>query len=342
MKTPFRLDGNNLYLPLLIFFGLPALLVGIRLSGTSIGEILNDHLSFNATPEAIRHKLNHVLFVPLGAVVVVFVRLTLGLKLLGPYRSLLLAVAFQVAGIVFGLTVLILSILTVYSTRSIIRSFKMPYFGSSLMSLSTIALLMVFVVIACQWVHIEGLQSIAYFPMVVLCLIADAYLRAAKQDGTAVAISRGLVTALVAAVLSIISSVELLHDMAVHFPELLLAQMGLIVIVAKYMNWKLFSPSKAGDEEDETSSKPASETDFVQLIRSYGIPAAPIGNQLGPAKSGWSTQSYKPGISRSGSGGKRWYALSKSAAKSGGFQRLNRKSPHRPGVGQQRRLSVTR
>lgn len=191
--------------------------------------------------------------------------------MLGPYRSLLLAIAFQIVGIAFGLTVLILSILTTYATHSIIRSFKMPFFGTSLMSLSTIALLMVGTVISCQWIHADGMLAIAYFPVVVLCLIADAYLRSVKEDGLTVGICRGMTTACVAAVLSIISSVPILQKMQIMYPELLLAQMGLILIVSKAMNWRLFGTKKANDDLDEAEYESQADLSFINHSKEDSI-----------------------------------------------------------------------
>jgi hypothetical protein len=226
-------------------------------------EFLRTHFTLETLPLRVQHKLTHILFVPLGAMLIVLVRLTLGLRLLGPFRSLLLAVAFQATGIVLGVTFLTVTIGIVALARPSIRALKMPYFGRTTVLLSSVAGLMVLVVLAGSWLHIGLLNSIAYFPIVVLSLIADAFARTAKSEGWPSALWRAGVTASVAIVLTAIASVPAVAELLIRFPELMVAHIGGIIFISRSMNWRVlahWNPPvlvEVGDnEDDESDSSP--------------------------------------------------------------------------------------
>jgi hypothetical protein len=86
-----------------LLFIVPLLIVIGKWPALPTSGLLTQWFSLDALPAAVHHGARHILFVPLGAVLVVFCRLTLGIRVLGPFRSILLAVAFQVTGILVGL-----------------------------------------------------------------------------------------------------------------------------------------------------------------------------------------------------------------------------------------------
>src|SRR5436190_22734086 len=80
----------------------PALVLLARHPGLPSSGFLEHHLSLASLPLRVQRRLGDVLFFPLGAVLVVFVRLTLGLRVLGPFRPVLIASVFRITGIPFG------------------------------------------------------------------------------------------------------------------------------------------------------------------------------------------------------------------------------------------------
>lgn len=256
---------------LLILFGLPLALIVAKWPGLPTSGLLSEHVSLAALPEKLQHTLSHILFVPLGAMLVVAVRLTLGLRVLGPFRSILLAVAFQITGVLLGLAFLAATIAIVVGIRPSIRSLRLPYFGRITVMLSTVAALMTLAVMAGDWFHINLLHTVAYFPIVVLCLIADAFARTMNQEGIRSALWRGTMTALVAVVLATLADIPQLLQLLIRYPELLIAQIGGIIVISRLMDWRLlerFNPKVGGDEEDEYEKdevrKPASAPALVK------------------------------------------------------------------------------
>src|SRR5262245_62043119 len=95
---------------LALLIAVPALVLLARHPGLPSSGFLEHHLSLTGLPLRVQRHLGDVLFIPLGALLVVFVRLTLGLRVLGPFRPVLLAIAFRLTGIPFGLAFLGLTI----------------------------------------------------------------------------------------------------------------------------------------------------------------------------------------------------------------------------------------
>lgn len=248
-----------------VLIAVPLLVVLAKWPGLPTAEFLRTHFTLETLPLRIQHKLTHILFVPLGALLIVFVRLTLGLRLLGPFRSLLLAVAFQATGILLGLTFLTITMAIVTFTRPSIRGLRMPYFGRITVLLSSVAGLMVLVVLAGSWLHIGLLNSIAYFPIVVLSMIADAFARTAKSEGWPSALWRAGITASVAILLTALAMVPAVSQLLIRYPELMVAHIGGIIFISRSMNWRVlahWNPPvlvEVGDNEDdeEDSSPPA-------------------------------------------------------------------------------------
>jgi hypothetical protein len=238
---------------LALLFGLPLVLILAKLPGLPTAEFLTQHDTLAHLPEQLQTKVAHILFVPLGAMLIVFFRLTLGIRVLGPFRSVLLAVAFQVTGIVLGLIFLMATVAIVVAIRPPIKTIKLPYFGRITVMLSAVAALMVVGVLASDWLQLDALRSIAYFPIVVLCLVADAFARTANKEGVPSALWRGGMTALIAVLLTWLAGISQVRQLLLDYPELLIAQIGGIIVISKFMafRWlKFLNPHDGEDEED--------------------------------------------------------------------------------------------
>jgi hypothetical protein len=233
--------------------GIPLLFMVAKLSFLPTAEFLHSHLSLTGLPPRLQRKLGHILFLPLGALLVVFFRLTLGLRVLGPFRSILLAVSFQITGIVLGLIFLVSTISIVVFIRRFIRMLHMPYFGRITVMLSTVAALMVLGVLAGDWLHLSFLRMIAFFPIVVLCLVADAFARTVNMEGFRSAFYRGTITALLAVLLTAMVRIPHFHQFLLVFPEALIAQIGCIILIAKFLafRWLQHLNPKVGDDEED-------------------------------------------------------------------------------------------
>jgi len=291
MTTPSTEAKPNLRAVLAVLLAIPLLIMLAKWPGLPTAGFLRQYATLDPLPGQLQDKLAHILFIPLGAMLVVLVRLTLGLRVLGPFRSVLLAAAFQTTGIVLGLAFLSATIAIVASIQPAIRTWRLPYFGRITVLLSAVAVFMVLGVLLGSWLHVSALNSIAYFPIVVLCLIGDAFARTAQAEGLRSAVKRGAVTGAVAVALTALAKTPHVSDFLIRYPEVMIAQMGGIVFIARYMNWRVldrFNPKPVSEAEEED------EGDAEQ----QGSRVAQLVSTVSPSHTLYLTEPVEPTVSQ--------------------------------------------
>jgi hypothetical protein len=199
------------------------------------------HVSLSATPLGLRHTVTDILFVPIGALVVVVVRLTLGIRLLGPFRSILLAFAFLTTGIALGLIFLTVTVAILVAARPAITALRLPYFGRVSVMISAVALVMIVGTLAGSWLQAPSLRNVAHFPIVVLVLVGEKVAVTIRREGVRSGVWRAVATALVGVAVTALASVPGLDGVLLSHPELLLVEMCAVVIVSTSCTWRLLS-----------------------------------------------------------------------------------------------------
>jgi hypothetical protein len=234
-----ELTAGQVGLVSLLFIVPIAIMIG-KWSALPTAEFLMRWCSLTFLPdEKALAGAGHILFVPLGAVLVVFWRLTLGIRVLGPFRSILLAVAFQFTGIVWGLVFLAVIMAIILAVRPLVRFLRMPYFGRVSSILSVVAAAMVLGLLASAWLREESLLHVVSLPIVVLCLMGEGLAKTLAREGPRSALWRGAMTALLAVVITLLTLIPGFRDLLLRYPELLVLQIGVIVLVSRLLDFRL-------------------------------------------------------------------------------------------------------
>ena len=215
-------------------------LILYKLSGLPGSSATASYLSFEQLPAGMQARTHHLLFAPVGALVVVWVRLTLGIRVLGPFRSVLLAIAFQMTGAIVGVAFFALVVAVVALVRPHYKPLKLAYFGRSAAMLATVAGIVVATMLVGLSLGIREVEHVAYFPIVVLTLAGDAFASTMRKEGIRSAFWRAGTTAIVALAIAAIASVHSIQAALVRFPELLCVVLAAIVVVASALKFRLF------------------------------------------------------------------------------------------------------
>lgn len=220
----------------------PALLIAVaRWHALPTSSFLTQHASLADAPRGLQHTLGDILFVPIGALTVVVFRLTLGIRVLGPFRSILLAFAFLTTGITVGLIFLTVTVFILVLARPAIRALRLPYFGRVSVMISVVALVMIVGTLAAGWLQSPSLRNVAHFPIVVLVLVGEKVALTIKREGARSGIWRAAATALVGVVVTAIASLPGLDRVLLTHPELLLVEICSIVVVSTLCQWRLLA-----------------------------------------------------------------------------------------------------
>jgi hypothetical protein len=166
---------------------IPLAIILAKSTGHPLSELLASTLSLASLPGETMTQLAFVLLVPLGAVVVAFFRLTLGVRLLGPFRPILIAIALQLTGLVTGLGFLALVMAAIVLIRPLLRGAGLPYFARVLLLVGAVATLVIATVLAALAIGalaaLPGLLDLLVeFPELVLLALAMVVLVGTHLD----------------------------------------------------------------------------------------------------------------------------------------------------------------
>ena len=238
-----------------LLFAVPLIIAVGKCSMLPTSDFLSRTFSLADIPERMHRRVTYVLFVPFGATLVVFFRLVLGIRLMGPFRSILIAVAFQITGVVPGLVFLVTVVAIVVCVRSRITAIRLPYYARVSIILSAVSSIMIVALLSSTWFDSDALRRMAYFPIIVLSLMGDGFARTLTKEGFTSAMWRGTATVLVALLITSLSQINGFRELFLNFPELLIVEIACIVVIAEYFDLRLLSWLNPVPEQQQPASQ---------------------------------------------------------------------------------------
>jgi D-alanine-D-alanine ligase len=260
-----------------------------------IGALLNDSFTLQWVPVADRHAITYLLMLPAAVLLITIARLTFGLRVLG-FRSIVIAAGFQEIGVLPSLVVIALVLGIVVSLRPTMRRAGLPLFARLSMILGIAACTLVAALFVGPWLRSELIWSLAFFPVIIVALLAESIASSLDRQSPGTAAWRLGWTLLVALLLQVLLSSPTALEIALRFPELMLTQLMVIVLVSEYFDLRLLEgwpDSPDGIAAALTSwlrdAPPAPRRPRVAVVRnrwSRGVianlgPAAPAKGRVG-------------------------------------------------------------
>jgi hypothetical protein len=204
------------------------------------------------------------LYVPLSAIIVSVFRLTLGLPVLSLFRPILTAVAFRIIGIPWGLAFLFVVLGTVVVLKPLIK--EAHYYVRVPLILSLVAAFLVVPLIAANRWHLTLLQHFAYFPIISLSLICEAFTKILNERGLRAALWPTLNTIAAAIVITLIARIPGAMHMLLRYPEVLFLQAGIVLLIGKFLNLSLLG------DRNPFLPRPLPDVENVQVPSAAGRP----------------------------------------------------------------------
>src|SRR5215831_9313545 len=223
---------------LVALFALPLAIALAKLPMLPTSSVWAGMFSLADLPAQFHKSAENVLFVPLGALVVVLFRLTLGLRVLGLFRPILVAMAFEIIGIPISLAFLLFVLVIIVVLRSLLTTDHTYSRVAILLSLASALLFAP--LMAGDWWHIAWLREIVFFPVIALCLTCESFAKVLDKEGIGEAVWRTVVTVLAAVAITSFINFPGVVELILRFPELLLVQAGCILLINKYLDLRLF------------------------------------------------------------------------------------------------------
>lgn len=251
MRPKGNLERKELSL-LLLLAAFPLVMVVARIlalpgapSGVGLGSLreigfaLNENLSLHSAPPVEREHILYLLFLPTCALLIALARLTFGIRVLG-FRSILIAVGFQESGVVPSLVLIAVVVATIVLVRPVLRRIRLPYYARVSVILGIAATILLGALLVGPWVRSEAVWRVAFFPVIVLGLLAEGIARTLDRDDVLMASWRASTTIVLAALIAMVCQLEFLRETVLQFPELVITQIVAIVLVSEFLDLRLF------------------------------------------------------------------------------------------------------
>jgi hypothetical protein len=180
-----------------------------------------------------------LLLLPLGAAVVVFMRVMIGLQTAGTFMPVLIALAFLQTSLLPGL----ISFVSVVAIGLVLRSYLSRL---NLLLVARIATLIVLVIFVISALSIIGYQlgystgmTITFFPMIIIAWTIERMSILWEEEGPHEVLIQGGGSLLVAVFAYLLMQWPLLKHLTFNFPELNLVLLALIMAMGQYTGYKL-------------------------------------------------------------------------------------------------------
>ena len=180
-----------------------------------------------------------LLLLPLGALVVAFMRIIIGVRTSGTFMPVLIAVAFVQTSLVPGLV----AFLSVVTVGLLLRGYLSSL---NLLLVSRISALIILVIAITTGISIIGYQmgfntgmTVTFFPMVILAWTIERMSILWEEDGAREVLIQGSGSLFVAVLAYLLMDAPLARHLTFNFPELHLVTFGLVLLMGQYTGYKL-------------------------------------------------------------------------------------------------------
>ena len=207
-------------------------------------------LSINQLPIEEQGMFRMLLLLPLGAMVVAFMRIVVGIRTSGTFMPILIAVAFVQTTLIPGL----IAFVSVVSIGLLMRGYLSSL---NLLLVSRISALIILVIFITAGLSIVGYHmgfntgmTVTFFPMVIIAWTIERMSILWEEEGAREVFVQSAGSLFVAVCAFLIMSAPLASHLTFNFPELHFVVLGLILLMGQYTGYKLselrrFHPMKA-------------------------------------------------------------------------------------------------
>lgn len=230
--------GKQLQATISVVLNTTAALYGVPLQGKVVTPILHK-FSLSSLPVDKQATYHVILLIPLGALLLVFLRNVIGIKTFGTFMPVLIALAFRETQLLWGLILFSFVIALGLSVRFYLDRLKLLLVPRLASVLIVVILLMAAISIISGNLGLERGLSIALFPMVIMTMTIERMSIVWEEHGRKEAMQQGLGSLAVAALAYMVMTNQLMSHLVFVFPELLLVVLALSLLLGRYSGYRL-------------------------------------------------------------------------------------------------------
>jgi len=195
--------------------------------------------SLLALPLRTQSVYGVIVMIPLGALLVVLLRNFIGIRTVGTFMPVLIAIAFRETQLLGGLLFFTLIIVVGLAIRAYLEHLRLLLVPRLASVLTVVVILMTLVSIASHRMGVDTGLSVALFPMVILTMMIERMSVTWEELGAKDAIIEGTGTMMTAVLIYLVMGVTVLRHVLFVFPELLLLVLAATLLAGRYTWFRL-------------------------------------------------------------------------------------------------------
>ncbi|NOH79455.1 gonadoliberin III [Vibrio sp. RE86] len=197
------------------------------------------NFSIHSLPLEEQAMFKTIMLIPIGALIVVFLRVIIGLKTSGTFMPVLIAVAFVQTQLVTGIVGFLLIVGTGLVIRSYLSKLNLLLVARiSAVIITVIMIISVFTVVAFKIGLTEGL-SITFFPMIILSWTIERMSILWEEEGAKEVALQGGGSLLTAVLVYLAMTSPFIQHLTFNFIGLQLIVLGGILLLGTYTGYRL-------------------------------------------------------------------------------------------------------
>jgi hypothetical protein len=224
-----------------ISFSVTRTLLPARSVAEKLGEskgILSDFSLFSLPIES-QNSFKRLLLVPIGALVVVLLRLFVGLKTSGTFMPVLIAMAFAETKLIPGILMFVLVVSIGLLIRSYLSSLNLLLVARISAVLIFVVGIMIYVAILSYKLGFQDSITITFFPMIILAWTIERMSILWEEDGPKEVLIQGGGSLFVAILAYFAMTNPTIGYITYNFPETLLIVLAIVILVGRYSGYRL-------------------------------------------------------------------------------------------------------
>lgn len=195
--------------------------------------------SLFSLPIQTQHVYRVLLMVPVGALLIAFLRNVVGIRTFGTFMPILIALAFRETELLWGVVLFTAVVALGLSFRFYLEYLKLLLVPRLASVLIIVIILMVFISLLSHKLGLERGLSVALFPMVILTMTVERMALLWEEHGPGEALKQGLGSLMVAVLAFLLMKNDVLQHVIFVFPEFLLIVLALTLLLGRYAGYRL-------------------------------------------------------------------------------------------------------
>ncbi len=190
-------------------------------------------------PVSEQNAFRHMLLVPFGALVVVFLRVFVGIRTSGTFMPILIAMAFMETSLIAGVVMFILIVGIGLIIRNYLSMLNLLLVARISAVVIVVIAIMSFMSILSFKLGIEEAMTITFFPMIILAWTIERMSILWEEEGAKEVFIQGGGSLFVAVCAYFVMSNTFIGHLTFNFPEVVLVLLGIIILMGRYSGYRL-------------------------------------------------------------------------------------------------------